>query len=330
MTKLGYDVSEACDSCGAQAGSPCRHDCEVRAQDSNDHVISDLRAEVESFRAARIRATDALRGVQATEAGGFTGDPVVDGIGALRAELDTERAANLTLRALLAEAVSGRYDTVQHLVDELTKARGEVERLRALCTELRKSRDHFLDKLTDCHDDRREAERIASLAMAEGMRWAEALRRAYRVIGNHWGRTRATPEQMAQTVIDECCSALRDANDAWELCGEAEQIANVAMAEGLRAVEQEAAEADALSDALDARTQRCDREMRELAEATGVAWRGLTHEDVVALVRSRRERAEKVVSLALAWKRAERVGGHEEYVAYEALSAALAAYEEGR
>lgn len=110
-------------------------------------------------------------------------------------------------------------------------------------------------------------------------------------------------------ALDECRAGMWEANERAEQWNalwhrdvaaaiEAESIASLAMSEGLRAVEQEAAEADALSDALDARTQRCDREMRELAEATGVAWRGHTHEDVVAMVRSKRERAEKVVEAA--------------------------------
>lgn len=50
------------------------------------------------------------------------------------------------------------------------------------------------------------------------------------------------------------------------------------------------AERDGLYDALDLATREHDQKLRELASATGVAWEGKSHEEVVELVKALRPR----------------------------------------
>ena len=83
---------------------------------------------------ARRRAYEALRGVMATEAGGLTGDPIVDAIGALRAALEEERLQHSHTAAAVEEYRDGfsrRMQEIATLRTRLIAAEAERDRYRS-------------------------------------------------------------------------------------------------------------------------------------------------------------------------------------------------------
>lgn len=119
---------------------------------------------------------------------------------------------------------------------------GETQEVKALRSEVARLR-HALD---ECRAAMREANDLTSLAMSEGLRQCDHMRVRLKVNAK---KRRGLKYALACALRGIKRSDERTSKYArkWFF---ASDVARLAMSEGLRAVEQEAAEADALSDAL--------------------------------------------------------------------------------
>ena len=91
---------------------------------------------------------------------------------------------------------------------------------------------------------------------------------------------------MAEPMTEEELRDLRARMGRVPLCHAQESDTTIERL--LATVDSMVEESDGLYDALDLATREHDQRLRELASATGVAWEGKSHEEVVELVKALR------------------------------------------